>query len=172
MNHKISLSTLVAVTILSAGCVGTGPNTQQGAVEGGALGALAGAIVGNNSGGHNGLAGALIGGTVGAIAGGTLGNRIDHDNGTIYNTPDEAVAYIYDGAIPPAPAPVVEVVPPAPGVGFIWVNGYWSWNGDQYFWIPGLWTVCPEGCFYARPHWEYRGGRHVFVRGYWYRGRR
>ena len=81
--RALFLSSL-ALTTLLAGCAGTGPNTQQGAVTGGALGALAGAIIGNNSRGGNALGGALIGGAVGAIAGGTIGNSIDHQRGTIY----------------------------------------------------------------------------------------
>lgn len=41
--HKSAFlaSSLVVVSLLT-GCVGVGPNTQQGAVTGGALGALAG----------------------------------------------------------------------------------------------------------------------------------
>ena len=71
------------IALLLTGCVGTGPNTQRGAVTGGALGAITGAVIGNNT--HAGVGqGALIGGLVGALAGGTLGNAQDHEQGTIY----------------------------------------------------------------------------------------
>ena len=85
MNTK-SILAITTAAALCAGCVGTGPNTQNGAVAGGALGALAGAIIGNNSGGHNALGGAAIGAVAGAIAGGALGNSVDHQNGTIYRS--------------------------------------------------------------------------------------
>ena len=76
MNTKPLLIVPLALSFLLAGCVGTGPNTQQGAVTGGALGALAGGIIGNNSGGRT-WQGAAIGGVIGAIAGGAIGNVID-----------------------------------------------------------------------------------------------
>ena len=50
MRQQSTLMFALVLSALSAGCVGTGPNTQQGAVTGGALGALAGGIIGNNSG--------------------------------------------------------------------------------------------------------------------------
>src|SRR5258706_15457647 len=80
------VSTL-ALSALLSGCVGTGPNTQQGAVTGGALGALAGAIIGHNSAGADALGGALLGGAAGAIAGGAIGNSVDNQRGTIYDRP-------------------------------------------------------------------------------------
>ena len=49
MYRKSILLSSVALSALLTGCVGTGPNTQQGAVGGAALGALAGAIIGNRS---------------------------------------------------------------------------------------------------------------------------
>ena len=76
MNTKPLLIVPLALSFLLAGCVGTGPNTQQGAVTGGALGALAGGIIGNNSGGRT-WQGAAIGGVIGAIAGGAIGNVTD-----------------------------------------------------------------------------------------------
>ena len=42
------------------------------------------------------------------------------------------------------PPPVrVEVVPVAPGPGYVWVNGYWSWNG-AWFWVPGRYVFPPR----------------------------
>ncbi|MEO5960750.1 MAG: hypothetical protein ABIZ49_10980, partial [Opitutaceae bacterium] len=51
----------LALAALSAGCVGNGPNTQQGAVGGALVGGLAGGIIGNDRGGGNALGGAAIG---------------------------------------------------------------------------------------------------------------
>ncbi|MDB6168113.1 MAG: hypothetical protein JWM88_977, partial [Verrucomicrobia bacterium] len=41
MHVKTLFLPALLTTALLSGCVGTGPNTQQGAVAGGALGALA-----------------------------------------------------------------------------------------------------------------------------------
>src|SRR4051812_40414296 len=127
IKQTLLVSTL-ALSLLGAGCVGTGPNTQQGAVNGGALGAIAGAIIGHNSRGGDTLGGALLGGTIGAIAGGTLGNSVDNQRGTLYDAPGgyrQRVPVSY--APPPAPpAPVADVVTAAPASNALWVPGFWS----------------------------------------------
>src|SRR5208337_4672249 len=38
----------------------------------------------------------------------------------------------------PPPLPVYSQ-PPIPGVGFIWIPGYWAWDGQEYYWVPGYW---------------------------------
>src|SRR3569833_2808476 len=85
MRNQVLLASTLGLSALLGGCAGTGPNTQQGAVTGGALGAIAGAIIGHNSGSGNTLGGALSGGAAGALAGGTIGNSVDHENGTVYD---------------------------------------------------------------------------------------
>jgi len=170
----LALPALALATLLS-GCVGTGPNTQQGAVSGAALGALAGAIIGNNSGSHNGAAGALIGATAGAIAGGTLGNSADHQNGTVYGYAAEPAPVAYRRTVvmegpPPTPAPPqsAETVGPAPSPNAVWIPGYWDYNGSGYAWAAGHWEIPPPSSqSYVAAHWENRGGTYVFVRGYW-----
>src|SRR5436305_6705503 len=89
-NTTIALS--LALAALCSGCVGTGPSTQQGAVTGAALGAIAGGIIGNNSRHGDTLGGAAIGAIAGGVAGATIGNQADHQNGTIYQQPGQ-VAY-------------------------------------------------------------------------------
>jgi phage tail tape-measure protein len=123
MNTKSILSILTAAA-LCAGCEGTGPNTQNGAVAGGALGALAGGIIGNNSGGHNGLGGALIGGAIGAIAGGTMGNNVDHQNGTIYHSEYDATTNVAVPSVPPPPPPPAELQTAQPTPSAVWIYGY------------------------------------------------
>lgn len=168
--HKILIPAL-AFSAFFSGCVGTGPNTQQGAVTGGALGALAGAIIGNNSGGHNALAGALIGGTVGAIAGGTIGNSVDQQRGTIYGSQAQATTnVVVEGPPPPPPPPpsgaYVMAAQPEPDA--VWIPGYWDYDGVRYVWVQGCWRVPPRyHRMYVGPHWERRGGGYIYVRGYW-----
>ena len=149
MNTKPFL-TLAIAAMLCGGCEGTGPNTQNGAVAGGALGALAGAIIGNNSGGHNALGGAAIGAVAGAIAGGALGNSVDHQQGTIYRSEDAATSNVAVAQVP------------------VWIAGYYGFDGYRYNWVPGHWEVPPpEVTVFVRPHWVYRGGQYVYIRGYW-----
>jgi WXXGXW repeat (2 copies) len=70
--------------------------------------------------------------------------------------------YVYVQVGPPAA--VVERVPARPGAGYVWVGGYWHWNGGKYVWAPGYWARhagawCPG-------HW-----RHVAAHGwYWVPG--
>src|ERR1035441_10039127 len=90
MKNNIT-SAVLALCFVLTGCVGTGPNTQQGAAGGAALGAATGAIIGNNSGALQGPAAAFIGPIAGAFFGGTIGTSVDHQNGTIYGEPIAAV---------------------------------------------------------------------------------
>jgi hypothetical protein len=165
------LSTLVAGSLLT-GCVGTGPNTQNGAVAGGALGALAGAIIGNNSGGGgHALGGALIGGAAGALAGGTIGNSVDHEQGTVYGEPvaTRTTAYRVVRQVPPSPPPpAVDVVTPAPVANAVWIPGYWSFDGSSYSWVAGHWEIPPANTHtYVAAHWENQGSGYFFVPAYW-----
>jgi hypothetical protein len=162
-----SLAAVTAAIVLLAGCEGTGPNTQNGAVAGGALGAVAGGIIGHNSGG-GGLGGAVVGGIIGAIAGGTIGNQVDHQNGTIYHSEYEATTTIAVPQEPPYPAPPADVVTPQPTPSAVWIAGYYNFDGYRYTWVGGHWEIPPDGyVVFHRPHWIYRGGSYIYVRGYW-----
>ena len=168
MKTKLTLLLTLGLALACGGCVGTGPNTQQGAVAGGALGALAGAIIGNNSGSHNALAGAVIGGTAGAIAGGTLGNAADHQQGTIYTSEADATTNVVMQAPPAAPPVQTEVVVAQPGPDFVWVSGCWVWGPRGYFWAAGHWERPPPyHRYYVAPHWQRHHGGYVYIRGYW-----
>lgn len=65
----------VGLAALASGCPSMN-HTQSGAMVGGGLGALTGAVIGSHSG--HGPGGALIGAAVGALAGGTVGHSEDH----------------------------------------------------------------------------------------------
>jgi hypothetical protein len=140
---------------LFSGCAGSGPNTEQGAVAGGALGALAGGIIGHNSGSgntRNTVNGAVLGAAAGAVAGGAIGNSVDHERGTIYapTNPPPSQAPVVDergprrrGArtIPPPPPTPAEAIPPAPAPNAVWVAGYWIYDGRTYTWQSGHWEI-------------------------------
>jgi hypothetical protein len=78
MKTYLSLIALVGFIALPS-CANQGPNTQRGALLGGALGAGTGAIIGHQS-GHAGT-GALIGGASGALIGGAVGKNKDNEQG-------------------------------------------------------------------------------------------
>lgn len=171
-----SISLLALTALLGAGCVGVGPNTQQGAVAGGVLGAAAGAIIGHNSRDIDTLGGAVIGGTAGAIAGGTLGNSVDNQRGTLYGYPRTGADYPAGTAptavtrsLPPPPSSTpAETIPASPAPNAVWIPGYWSYNGRGYEWIGGRWEIPPANArSYVAAHWEDHGDRYVYVPGYW-----
>ncbi len=66
----------------------------------------------------------------------------------------------------PPPAPYVEVIPVAPFVGAVWINGYWNWSGGRHQWVPGRYAQ-PRPGYRWQPHqwsqgprgnWHLRGG--------------
>lgn len=96
MKTTICLLALVAAATTAHAQLFT-PNTVQGA----ALGAIAGGVIGNNTGSHNGTRGAVIG----AVAGGLLGSayaRSQRETSGYYNT--GAPSYYYSAGPSYAPA--------------------------------------------------------------------
>src|SRR6267154_6566893 len=68
---------------------------------------------------------------------------------------------------PPPPLPVYEQ-PICPEEGYIWTPGYWAWDGDDYYWVPGTWVLAPEvGFFWTPPYWGWGGSAFLFHTGYW-----
>jgi len=67
------------------------------------------------------------------------------------------------------PAPRYEVVP-APRHGYVWVSGYWGWNGHRHVWHRGGWVKERRGYVYNQPAWVEHDGRWEFRRGAWARG--
>jgi hypothetical protein len=176
--HKSILLVSLIVPALFTGCVGTGPNTQQGAVAGGTLGAIAGAVIGNNSRGGDALGGAVLGGIAGALAGGALGNSVDQQKGTLYDSYGYPVEGGYRRTVvtqqvtttaapqpPPAPA---ENIGPAPAPNAVWVPGFWIYDGRSYTWNAGKWEVPPPNAHsYVAAHWAPQGSGYVYVPGAW-----
>jgi hypothetical protein len=69
-----------------------------------------------------------------------------------------------------APPPdQVEVQPPAPGIGFVWIGGFWDWDGGHYIWRRGYWGRPGPG-YHAWEHDRWVAGPHggyVHQRGHW-----
>jgi hypothetical protein len=60
------------------------------------------------------------------------------------------------------PGAVVERVPVAPGPRYVWVPGYYRWDGRGYLWAPGAYVLPP------RPRARWVPGRWAHERGGWY----
>jgi len=66
------------------------------------------------------------------------------------------------------PPPVVERRGPAPGRGFVWVDGYQRWDGRAYAWERGRWVRPPRPhARWVRPRWVHRRHGWVFIEGRW-----
>jgi len=105
------------------------------------------------------------------------------DNIVIINQPDEYIVVdpidrgpqviveepapscvVIDAAPPPLR---VEVRPPRPFAGAIWVGGYWWWSGVRYEWTRGHYVRPHPGYRFVAPRWVRSGGRYYHVRGHY-----
>ncbi len=59
---------------------------------------------------------------------------------------------ISSGGMPPPPVRYDPM--PAPRSGYVWVEGYWNWNGGAYVWVPGRWLRARSGYEYTQPQWQ------------------
>src|SRR5271170_4663904 len=65
------------------------------------------------------------------------------------------------------PSPIVDVVPPTPGFGFVWIGGAWACHG-RWVWEGGHWDRPPHpGAVWVPHRYVIHNGRHVFVQGGW-----
>jgi hypothetical protein len=66
---------------------------------------------------------------------------------------------------PPLRAEVVSV---SPGAGYVWVPGYYRYDGGGYVWVGGRWDRPPRGRGRWVPaHWERDRRGWYFVEGHW-----
>jgi hypothetical protein len=72
------------------------------------------------------------------------------------------------GSVPPPPTTVVtDPVVVSPGPDYVWVSGYWAWDGFRWVWVSGSWVLPPySGAVWIGGYW--RGG--IWYRGYWGHG--
>ena len=61
-----------------------------------------------------------------------------------------------------------EAVVVAPGPGYVWVPGYYRWDGAAYIWMPGRYERPPRGrARWVPAHWERDRHGWFFVEGHW-----
>ena len=68
----------------------------------------------------------------------------------------------------PPPAVIVEAEPKH-HVGYVWIPGYWRWNGISHVWVKGHLVTNRRGYHYIPEHWIETNGRWVFHPGQWER---
>jgi hypothetical protein len=76
----------------------------------------------------------------------------------------------YVGFYAPGPPPPirVETYGPAPGPGYVWVNGYWGYRGGRYEWVGGRWDRPPQGRrAWVAGRWEHHGSQYRWRDGRW-----
>ena len=68
-----------------------------------------------------------------------------------------------------APPPVrVEAQTIAPGQGYVWSNGHWTWTGVGYRWVGGNWVARPTATArWVQGNWIRRSDGWVWVDGRW-----
>lgn len=71
-----------------------------------------------------------------------------------------------------APPPPRNEAAPAPRRGYVWVGGHWDWRNGRHQWVRGNWVRERRGYIYNQPVWVERDGRWVMTRGAWRRGDR
>ena len=53
------------------------------------------------------------------------------------------------------PPPVMRYEPmPPPRAGYVWMQGYWGWQGGAHAWIPGRWERERVDHVYVQPVWR------------------
>lgn len=56
---------------------------------------------------------------------------------------------VYATPVAHAPVAVIQRVPPCPGVGYVWVAGYWSNLPTGRVWVPAAWHYRPAHVTYV-----------------------
>lgn len=68
------------------------------------------------------------------------------------------------------PEPLVEVIPPLPGLGYVWITGYWHWQEHEHHWAwqRGRYEPRPHpGAEWRPPDYRREGNRWHYAPGHW-----
>lgn len=65
------------------------------------------------------------------------------------------------------PPPRVEYVGPPPTAGYVWVPGFWNWEGGRYRWADGHWEAPRRGHHWVPHQWERDGDHWRMHDGHW-----
>ena len=56
---------------------------------------------------------------------------------------------------------------PAARTGYVWAPGHWDWRGNRHVWVKGHYVRERAGYVYYAPQWRHDGGRWNLQREYW-----
>lgn len=66
------------------------------------------------------------------------------------------------------PARPREVIVARPGPQYVWVPGYYRWEGARYGWVAGSWALPPRPrAVWVPGRWTRRHGGYVWIAGRW-----
>jgi len=66
------------------------------------------------------------------------------------------------------PEALYETMTTSPGCGYVWIDGYWNWNGYEWVWVSGRWVTEQQGYVYVQPYYDWADdGRYVYYPGHW-----
>jgi len=66
------------------------------------------------------------------------------------------------------PEALYETMTTSPGYGYVWIDGYWNWNGYEWVWVSGRWVTEQQGYVYVQPYYDWADdGRYVYYPGHW-----
>jgi uncharacterized protein YcfJ len=92
-------------------------------------------------------------------------NVINYMINTPNTAPAEAAVAVAPSSPPPAP---VYSQPPAPGLGYVWIDGEYTWIGGRWVWTSGYWAYPPApGVIWIGGGWRYGRGGYYHERGHW-----
>jgi hypothetical protein len=81
-----------------------------------------------------------------------------------YPTPGYARTVVYQAP----PSSVAEQVTPAPGPGYVWLSGHWSFYSNRWVWVAGHWEMPPSpSASWVAGHWVQGNSGWVWVDGAW-----
>lgn len=102
-------------------------------------------------------------GLVALLAGGCVERRVYVQGPPVVVAPVPGAVVVSD-APPPPPSEVVVV---APSPAYVWVPGYWDWEG-RWVWIGGRWAVPPHPhAVWVGGQWTRHGHGYVWIGGRW-----
>ena len=61
-----------------------------------------------------------------------------------------------------------EIRPSCPDEGWIWITGYWHWDGDEYQWVDGAWVPPRQGYSYYSANYLLINNQWMYQAAYWY----
>ena len=72
------------------------------------------------------------------------------------------------GSAPPRPPVFVEQRWAAPSPEAVWVEPHYEWMGGRWVWVRGYYMYPPQpSCIWVPPHHEYYRHDHYWVGGHW-----